>query len=168
MNQRGSPEVVGCAAVAKRAVSTLLATAVRLTMGFLRASRMTLHVGLGSSSLKNAIMMWSRRSRGSVYLAWMASISRSRKFSPRPSINDLFCASSSFSSIFPASSGASAASIAGKNERNSYIILSYTSQPINPSINPTFSHFPTMSSKGWVRLVIITTNHVTLHTLREL
>ena len=76
MNQRASPEVVRCADVAVgRDVSTFLASAVRLTMGFLRAFRITLHVGVGSASLKNAIMMWSRRSRGSVYRAWMASTS---------------------------------------------------------------------------------------------
>ena len=104
-----SPGAVGGARVAegsgKKEASTCLASTGRLTMGFLRASTITLHVGLGSACLRNAMIIWRRRSRGFWYCEWMASTSWSGKPSTRPNTNDWFCAVSSSSSIFPASFG---------------------------------------------------------------
>ena len=97
----------------KWAASSLIASLRRLTVSVLRASTMTLHVGLGSSWFRNISIMWRSLSFGCWYVVWIASTSRGLMLIIRPNRWALFCASSSSSSIFPASSGISVSSTAG-------------------------------------------------------
>ena len=89
----------------KWAASTAIASWGRLTAGLLRASTMTLQVGLGSTWFRNSNTIWRRRLRGSETVAWMLFTSCGFRFSLRPSSKDWFCAGSSSSSTLTASFG---------------------------------------------------------------
>ena len=114
--------------------STLLARAVRPTTGLLRASTMTLHVGLGSACCRNLIRIWSRHLSDGNSL-WTASTTWCGSFNFSPSSYDLFCVGSSSSNTSAASSGVSVSLTAGPARAT---ILSLFL--IHPPKIPTFRH----------------------------
>ena len=89
----------------KWAASKVFASWGRLTAGLLRASTMTLQVGLGSTWFRNNMTTRRRRFSGSGYVEWMPSTWCGCRFSFSPSWKDLFCAGSSSSSTLTASFG---------------------------------------------------------------